>query len=481
MSRLGIAVDQLPGVLSRFEDLSALRLAGLCTHLASADLPDGGVTEQALDRFEACIEQARREGFTDLAHHAANSAAAVRFPRARLAAVRPGLALFGAMPSRHVAIADLEPTLRLSTRIMAIHDVPAGTPVSYGGLWRAARPSRIATLPVGYADGYPRHVRDACVLVGGRRVPVVGAVCMDMLMIDVTDVPPADAGLGGAVTLIGRDGAESDHGRRPRGLGGSTELRDSLRHLEAGSAHSSRRARHLRDAVPVTTMSTTSSAENPPERFAGRAPDARAPRVSQRRRCGSSSTTSASARSCSGKALAALFRRPFRLRIFLDQMEFVGVGSLPIIVLVGFFSGAVSAQQAITALRIFNQERFVGATVGISLAQELAPVFTGLMITARAGSGMATELGSMRITEQIDALTTFAVDPIQYLVTPRVIATMLIMPIMTMVFNIVGLLGAYLFSIYLEHIDLGQFIEQFTFWTDPKDYIIGATKARCSG
>ena len=99
-------------------------------------------------------------------------------------------------------------------------------------------------------------------------------------------------------------------------------------------------------------------------------------------------------------------------------MEFVGVGSLPIIMLVGFFSGAVSAQQAITALRIFNQERFVGATVGISLAQELAPVFTGLMITARAGSGMATELGSMRITEQIDALTTFAVDPIQYLVTP---------------------------------------------------------------
>ncbi len=178
-----------------------------------------------------------------------------------------------------------------------------------------------------------------------------------------------------------------------------------------------------------------------------------------------------------GNAMAALFRPPFRLRLFLEQMEFVGVGSIPIIALVGFFSGAVSAQQAITALRIFNQERFVGATVGISLAQELAPVFTGLMITARAGSGMATELGSMRITEQIDALSTFAVDPIQYLVTPRVIATTLIMPIMGMVFNIVGLLGAYLFSIYFEHIDLGQFSEQFTFWTDPKDYIIGGTKA----
>ncbi|HEY7373203.1 MAG TPA: alanine racemase [Polyangia bacterium] len=208
MSRLGVPVDELPAVLARFDDLSALRLAGLCTHFASADLPDATVTEQALDRFDVCMEQARRAGFTDLAHHAANSAAAVRFPRARLSAVRPGLALFGAMPSRHVAIADLEPTLRLATRIMALHDIPTDTPVSYGGLWRASRPSRIATLPVGYADGYPRHVRDACALVGGRRVPVVGAVCMDMLMIDVTDVPPADAGLGSAVTLIGRDGGE---------------------------------------------------------------------------------------------------------------------------------------------------------------------------------------------------------------------------------------------------------------------------------
>jgi phospholipid/cholesterol/gamma-HCH transport system permease protein len=182
-----------------------------------------------------------------------------------------------------------------------------------------------------------------------------------------------------------------------------------------------------------------------------------------------------------GRAMAGLFRRPFRTRLFLEQMQFVGVGSIWIIALVGFFSGAVAAQQAIAALAIFNQERFVGATVGLSLAQELAPVFTALMITARAGSGMATELGSMRITEQIDALSTFAVDPIQYLVTPRVVATVVMMPIMTMVFNIVGLVGAYLFSIVLKDIDLGQFIEQFTFWTDPKDYIIGTTKAAVFG
>ena len=178
-----------------------------------------------------------------------------------------------------------------------------------------------------------------------------------------------------------------------------------------------------------------------------------------------------------GQSMAWLVRPPFRLKLFLEQMEFVGVGSLTIILLVGFFSGAVAAQQAIAALEIFGQERFVGATVGLSLAQELAPVFTALMITARAGSGMATELGSMRITEQIDALTTFAVNPVQYLVTPRIVATVIMMPIMTMVFNIIGLLGAYLYSIYLKDIDLGQFIEMYTYWTDPKDYVIGGIKS----
>jgi phospholipid/cholesterol/gamma-HCH transport system permease protein len=180
-------------------------------------------------------------------------------------------------------------------------------------------------------------------------------------------------------------------------------------------------------------------------------------------------------------AMRWLFRRPFRPRLFLEQMQFVGVGSLPIILLVGFFSGAVAAQQAIAALAIFRQERFVGATVGVSLAQELAPVFTALMITARAGSGMATELGSMRVSEQIDALTTFAVSPIQYLITPRIVATVIMMPIMVMVFNIVGLIGAYLYSIVLKQVDLGQFLEYYRYWTDPKDYIIGMTKAAVFG
>jgi phospholipid/cholesterol/gamma-HCH transport system permease protein len=172
-----------------------------------------------------------------------------------------------------------------------------------------------------------------------------------------------------------------------------------------------------------------------------------------------------------------LFRPPFRLRLFLDQMEFVGVGSLPIIMLVGLFTGAVTAVQAILALALFEQQRYVGLGVGLSLARELAPVFTALMITARAGSGMATELASMRITEQVDALTTFAVNPVHYLVTPRLVASALMMPVLTMVFNVVGLIGCYVVAVVLYQIDFGQVLALFRHGVDPIDYIQGLTKA----
>lgn len=178
-----------------------------------------------------------------------------------------------------------------------------------------------------------------------------------------------------------------------------------------------------------------------------------------------------------GKTFAWLFRRPFRLRLFLEQMEFVGVGSLPIILLVGFFAGAVSALQAMYALQMFQQERWVGYGVGVSLARELAPVFTSLMITARAGSAMATELGSMRITEQIDALTTFAVNPVQYLVTPRIVAAIIMVPVMTMVFNVIGLLGAYVVAIEGFNVDFGQASGLYRYWIDPRDYYMGLIKA----
>lgn len=203
MNRLGIAPGRLPAVLDRATELPGLRIAGLSTHLASADAVDPSATTAALSIFGDVLKMAAARRLVNLTNHAANSAAAVRFPQARFQAVRPGLALYGAMSSPVVKLPTLEPALRLITRIMAIHAVDGGEHVSYGGEWRASRPSRIATLPVGYADGYPRHVRGAQVLLRGKRVDIVGVVCMDMMMVDVTDV--ADAAVGDLITLIGSD------------------------------------------------------------------------------------------------------------------------------------------------------------------------------------------------------------------------------------------------------------------------------------
>jgi alanine racemase len=206
MSRLGVDPATLPTLLEQAAALPGVRVAGLCTHFATADGPTTDETEAAFHRFSACVKLVTERGFGPLTNHAANSAAAVRLPDTRMDAVRPGLALYGAMPSPIVAVGALEPALRLSTRVMAIRNISAGTTVSYGARWRAGRPSRIGTLPIGYADGYPRHVQSAEVLIRGHRAPVVGAVCMDMMMVDLTDVPHVS--VGDPVTLIGRDGVQ---------------------------------------------------------------------------------------------------------------------------------------------------------------------------------------------------------------------------------------------------------------------------------
>lgn len=169
------------------------------------------------------------------------------------------------------------------------------------------------------------------------------------------------------------------------------------------------------------------------------------------------------------QVVAWTFRPPFRPWLLLQQAEFIGVGSLFIVLLTGLFTGLVFALQSSFAFETFNAESLVGATVVISLTRELAPVLAGLMVTGRAGSAIATELGTMRVSEQIDALSTMAVNPIQYLAVPRVLATALVMPMLTMLFNMVGFVGAYTVSVFQAGIDRGTFmgrIEQYVTLTD---------------
>jgi len=182
-----------------------------------------------------------------------------------------------------------------------------------------------------------------------------------------------------------------------------------------------------------------------------------------------------------GRAMYWLFKPPFRVTQFVEAAEFIGVQSILIVALIGLFVGMVFALQLTTSLRQFGAETFVGATLGLALTRELAPVFTSIVVAARAGAGMATELGSMRITEQIDALSTMAVNPIQFLVTPRVIAGILMVPLLAMLFNLVGMFGGYGVAVLIQNVDRGVFLENARWIVDVKDVSQGLIKATFFG
>jgi phospholipid/cholesterol/gamma-HCH transport system permease protein len=173
--------------------------------------------------------------------------------------------------------------------------------------------------------------------------------------------------------------------------------------------------------------------------------------------------------------------KPFRWDVLMHHMEFIGVRSTPIIMLTGFFVGAVFALQTGKAYALFNAETLVGATIGLSLTREIAPVFAALMVTARACSSMAAEIGTMRVTEQVDALKVMAVSPMQFLVTPRVVATTLMTPLLTALFNFVGIIGSYFVGIYLLNIQEGPFLHKLYYYVDAGDLLGGLVKSAFFG
>ena len=150
-----------------------------------------------------------------------------------------------------------------------------------------------------------------------------------------------------------------------------------------------------------------------------------------------------------GAALKNVFRRPFYADDLFMQMDIIGVGSLPIVIMTGFFSGAVMALQMSRALAQYGQVGRTGMVVSITLVRELGPVLTALLVAGRNSSGMASELGSMVVTEQIDAMRALGTDPIQKLVTPRVIATAVMLPLLTIIADFVGMFGGFIVSYFL--------------------------------
>jgi phospholipid/cholesterol/gamma-HCH transport system permease protein len=177
------------------------------------------------------------------------------------------------------------------------------------------------------------------------------------------------------------------------------------------------------------------------------------------------------------QTIAWTFRRPFRFVQLLLAMEFIGVQSIFIIALTGTFSGMVLALQMVHSFKQFQAEGLVGGVVALSLTREISPVFTGLMVTARAGSAWAAELGNMRVTEQIDAITTMGVSPAQYLLSPRLLAAIVMVPLLCVVYTCVGMAGAWLVAVEWLHVDPGVFIARAKQYAFPKDFFMGEIKA----
>ena len=182
-----------------------------------------------------------------------------------------------------------------------------------------------------------------------------------------------------------------------------------------------------------------------------------------------------------GQTLVWLIRPPYRISQLIFAMDFIGVQSIFIVSLTGIFSGMVLALQTVHSLRQFGAEGVVGAIVAISLTREISPVFTGLMVTARAGSAMAAEIGNMRVTEQIDALVTMSVSPVQYLLSPRLLAAVIVVPLLAVLYTCVGMVGAWLVAVDLLSVDPGIFISNIEKNLTVSDLSMGFIKSAVFG
>jgi alanine racemase len=206
MGRIGLLPAEVDSWLPKIKNLRALKIEGVFSHFSHAESVEGTYTQQQLRLFQNLLERLQAEGIAPPFVHLANSAATITLPAAYFDMVRPGLILYGVYPSPAMATQIcLKPVLSWKTRILQLKKVPAGSSISYGQTFITKRESLIATLPLGYADGYSRLLSNRGeVLVNGTRAPVAGRVCMDLTMIDVTGIEKVQP--GDEVVLLGRQG-----------------------------------------------------------------------------------------------------------------------------------------------------------------------------------------------------------------------------------------------------------------------------------
>lgn len=208
MTRLGFDVNpESVDAITRIAGMNNVCMEGVFTHFSKADETDKGFTHKQIKDFVWMVEKLKENHVTFQYEHCSNSAAIIDVPDANFDLVRAGIATYGLYPSEDVCkeSISLEPALTLKSHVAFVKEIKAGTPISYGGTYVAEKDMKIATIPVGYADGYPRNLSNVgYVLIRGQKAPIVGRVCMDQFMVDVTDID--GVGFGEDVTLIGKDG-----------------------------------------------------------------------------------------------------------------------------------------------------------------------------------------------------------------------------------------------------------------------------------
>jgi phospholipid/cholesterol/gamma-HCH transport system permease protein len=182
-----------------------------------------------------------------------------------------------------------------------------------------------------------------------------------------------------------------------------------------------------------------------------------------------------------GHALRWTLRPPYRVHLFVEQCMQVGVYSIPVVLITGAFTGMVLALQTASAFRLFGAENLIASVVAISMTRELGPVLAGLMVAGRVGSAMAAELGTMRVTEQIDALHTLATNPVQYLIVPRVWAATLMMPCLVVLSDIVGILGGRIIAVGVLGTSPVTYAKRATQFLEFEDIGVGLLKAALFG
>ena len=351
---------------------------------------------------------------------------------------RPGVGLYGGLPFE-----DARPVLRLSLPVVQVRDLAPGETVGYANTWAAPARTRLATVSGGYADGLFRTLSSrATVYAGDTPCPVVGRVSMDLITVDITHL-------------------DED----PRRSNSSAPTR-------ASTASPTPRAPSATRSSPRSETATggaTPGAGHEPPRGARAA----GPRASRARR--------AHRDLCAARRSATWSARPSTPKELLQQIWFIGYLSLPVVGLTALFTGGALALQIYAGGARFNAESVVPSIVAIGMVRELGPVLGGLMVAGRVAASIAAEIGTMKVTEQIDALVTLSTNPMKYLTVPRVVAAVLTVPVLVAIGDVIGIMGGFLVGVTRLDFNAAAYMSNTLDFLETFDVVSGLVKAAVFG